>query len=491
MAKTSWLTGQRVIGIILIWNLLRLLLVPTMGLMPQDAYYFLYAEHPDLSYFDHPPMVAYMLYISKVIFGKHAFAIKLVDFAITAATQVAFYELATKFLSSSRSRGAALVFSTTVLVSILSIITTPDVPLMLFWTLTLLCLYEAIFKDRTPFWLLAGLTMGLAFDSKYTAVFLPIGLLSYLLISSTHRKYLATIWPYLSVSLMLICTLPVIIWNIENDFASFLFQANRSEAITRFSIHPEFFLGVLGHQAFILIPVVFVLLIIYLIGLVQKLRRKQWAVFSPHQVFLLSFFLPLWSGFLLISWVYWVKINWQMPAYITGIILVAGMLKTQHIKWHLILSALIHIALLVQILFYPVIIRSDDTWIGWEELATQVQARQENYPNSFLFSGDNYKTSAQLNFHLDKRVYARNVVGEPALQFDYLEDNLNHLNGMDALFIDSQNQFKELNKSGNLPEWAPLYFSSVEELNPIIVYKGSRPIRKYLVYFCSQYKALP
>ena len=41
--------------------LIRLLVVFAMGIMPQDAYYYLYSEHLDFSYFDHPPMVAYML----------------------------------------------------------------------------------------------------------------------------------------------------------------------------------------------------------------------------------------------------------------------------------------------------------------------------------------------------------------------------------------------------------------------------------------------
>jgi hypothetical protein len=39
--------------------------------------------------------------------------------------------------------------------------------------LSLIALYKAIFLDKKSYWLLAGLLMGLAFDSKYTGVFLP------------------------------------------------------------------------------------------------------------------------------------------------------------------------------------------------------------------------------------------------------------------------------------------------------------------------------
>lgn len=78
--------------------LLRILFTGLMGLMPQDAYYFFYSENLALSYFDHPPAVAYMLRFFTVIFGQNAFAIKFADFTITALTILSFYSLSQHFV---------------------------------------------------------------------------------------------------------------------------------------------------------------------------------------------------------------------------------------------------------------------------------------------------------------------------------------------------------------------------------------------------------
>ena len=40
---------------------LRLLAMVAVPLIPEEAYYWMYAQHPALSYFDHPPMVSWAI----------------------------------------------------------------------------------------------------------------------------------------------------------------------------------------------------------------------------------------------------------------------------------------------------------------------------------------------------------------------------------------------------------------------------------------------
>src|SRR5205814_2398657 len=82
-----------------------------------------------------------------------------------------------------------LLFST-LMITILSLVSTPDVPLVLCWILSLLFLYRAIFLEKNIYWIWAGVMMGLTFDSKYTALLLPFGTMLFLLLSSNHRKLL-------------------------------------------------------------------------------------------------------------------------------------------------------------------------------------------------------------------------------------------------------------------------------------------------------------
>ena len=94
---------------------IRLLLTQFMGLMPQDAYYYFYSEDMALSYFDHPPMVAYMLRMFSLVLGKSVVAVKLTNLIVTVGTVYGFYYLCQFFLSKAQSIKATLFFGSTLL----------------------------------------------------------------------------------------------------------------------------------------------------------------------------------------------------------------------------------------------------------------------------------------------------------------------------------------------------------------------------------------
>jgi 4-amino-4-deoxy-L-arabinose transferase-like glycosyltransferase len=173
---------------------IRLIFTGIMGIMPQDAYYYFYASHLDLSYYDHPPMIAYLLRFFTGIFGKNVWAIKLADTITTALAMFAFYRLAKKFVSQRKALIATALLLSTLMVSILSLVSTPDVPLILCWILGLNFLYEAIFSKKNIYWIWAGFMTGLSFDSKYTGIFIIIGVIGFLLIAKPYRKLLFSVW---------------------------------------------------------------------------------------------------------------------------------------------------------------------------------------------------------------------------------------------------------------------------------------------------------
>ena len=300
----------------------RLFMIPFFGLMPQDAYYHFYGKHLALSYFDHPGMIGYIIRLFTSIFGKHVWVIKFADFVITSFTLIAFYYLATLFLPKKKAQNALLLISSTILISILSLVSTPDVPLLLFWTLSIVFLYKAIFENKFRYWILAGLAIGLALNSKYTALFIFIGLVGFLLFSNKYRKLWASpgVWICLLISILVFS--PVLWWNVQNDFSSFSFQfLERSGEISEFKVSIKDFAGFILHQSIILLPILFFVMAIIGFKFLKKIIYK-FKLPSQKTLFLLSFFIPVFLGFFLISPFYWVKLNWIMPAYITGIILV-------------------------------------------------------------------------------------------------------------------------------------------------------------------------
>ncbi|KGL62942.1 glycosyltransferase family 39 protein [Polaribacter sp. Hel1_85] len=485
----SFTKNNKAISWVLGFQLFRLILLPFMGLMPQDAYYYLYGQNLSLSYFDHPGMIGYILRIFTDIFEQSIFAIKFADFTITSLTILSFYKLASYFLSKQKLQKALILLASTIFVSILSFNSTPDVPLLLFWTLSLICLYKAIFEEKKLFWILGGIAMGLAFNSKYTALLLQIGLIAFLVFSNKYRKLLLSPWFWISLVISVAVTFPVWYWNYQNEFASFAFQSSeRTSSISEFKISPKNFFGAIGHQMFLLLPVLFLIFITFTYKYVKRALLK-FKIPQAKTLFLLAFFVPNFVGFFSLTPIYWVKLNWMMPSYITGIILAGMFINKRLLKTQIIISIVFHVLVSLQVLFYLVPIKSDDTWVGWEELAIETEKLQEKYQNTFVFSNDNYKTSACLNFFMDDKVYAQNIIGLPALHFDYLGDNLSALNSKNALFIDSDKRFKNKNLKGDYHPLLNNHFKKVTELEPIIIKINGKESRKFWIFYCTNYQA--
>ncbi|GGI23772.1 hypothetical protein GCM10008119_09330 [Pedobacter mendelii] len=176
-----------------------------------------------------------------------------------------------------------------------------------------------------------------------------------------------------------------------------------------------------------------------------------------------------------------------MPAYISGILWANNYLNEKWFKWQIVLSIIVHLVLIVEVVFYLFPVRSDDTWIGWGELSEKVLIIKKEQHADFVFSADGYKTSAELNLYSKSFIYGQNVLGEPALEFDFLGTDLNKLSGQDAIFIDSDPDFKDLGMDYVIPKKLMRYFSSVQQLPPIIIKRNNRAIRKFLIYLCKDY----
>jgi len=483
------LSSYPILSLIVSFQLLRLAILPFMGLMPQDAYYYFYGQHLDWSYFDHPGMIGYLLRFATDLFGSTVTVVKMTDFTVSSLSIWVFYSLSKNFLSPAKHWVAMLLASSSILWSMLSLNSTPDVPLVLFWSLSLWSLEKALFKSKSIHWLLAGLWMGLAFNSKYTAVLLPFGLMLFLLLSPTQRKKLLQAGPWLSLIVCCAVAYPVYYWNAQNDFVSFAFQSTgRSNSVSDFGFKPKLLGGFIATQMALVFPAAFLTLVILCYKYIKRIIIS-WKLPSDKTLFLGAFFLPTFLGFLLLSPFYWIKINWLVPSYISGFILLAYFFKRKWIRSQIIISIVIHLLILVELTTYIVPIRSDDTWWGWEALSEEVSELRTNYPDHFFFSTDNYKTAAVLRFYQDAPTYSTNVIGENGLQFGILDPDLSFLEGQNAILIDSDTRFKNEAAPETIPAKVIPYFKDIQILAPIILRnKQGKAIRKFNVFACMNYK---
>lgn len=478
---TSAISPRALVAILMGLNLIRLASSFFIELFPQEAYYFLYSRHLALSYFDHPPVLAFLLRGFTEVFGQHELTLRLAAFSVSVATQWVWLDLARRHLGARWSRAAVLLL-TTGAITVTTLISTPDVPLLLFWSVAVHQLHRALFEGRRSGWLTAGVAMGLAFDSKYTGILLQAGLGLFLLLSREHRRHLRTAWPWLSVLLAHLVMAPVYIWNAQHHFASFLFQTSERAAHST-GLGPRWILGLLGSQSVLVGPFLFVALLVLIV-------RFRALLTDARRLFLACFFAPTFVGFLGISLFAQVKPNWLLPAYLTGVLLAAELPGARWPRWNVGFAALVHVLAAIELIFYPVRIQSDDTWRGWRELSVRVQEAQARHPGAFIASADGYKTSAELRFYAPKlEVYGPNLVGERGLQFDYTDPDLAHLRGRDALFIDSTPRDFTPGKGAEIPTNVRSHFASVEEVDPILIVERGRVVRKFRVYACREYLA--
>src|SRR5206468_3596446 len=68
--------------------LLRLACMGSINLIPEEAYYWNYAQHLDWSYLDHPPMVRWLIWLSTYLLGKSELSVRLPSLFCWAAAAV-------------------------------------------------------------------------------------------------------------------------------------------------------------------------------------------------------------------------------------------------------------------------------------------------------------------------------------------------------------------------------------------------------------------
>ena len=289
-----------------------------------EAYYFLYAQYLDWSYFDHPLAVALSTGVGIWLTGTVSpLTIRLGALGLFTGSLWLLYSTG-KALFGVRAGGlsGAIASLSPLFFLTFGTLTAPDNALIFFWSATLyLCAHE-FFPDSTPDRIsdrisdsgrpyeptprLAsiGLTVGLACLSKYHGAVLGLGLVCFCLTSPIYRRALYSRWMGLGVVLFSLCLFPILYWNGQHDWISLRFQLGLGGAsASRFSggsagYSLANFLGVFLAEIGFLFPTLGLPLwwasaIALIKGLMKTLLGKKLFV-SPTQQAKVQ--LVLWSG---------------------------------------------------------------------------------------------------------------------------------------------------------------------------------------------------
>ena len=311
------MTARRWLWVLIVGSTaMRLGWAASLGPMNDEAYHSLFTVHPAWSYFDHPPMLAWVEGAGLLATGgapASPLAIRLGFVALFAGSTWLMARLAGRFYGPRAGVLAAFVLNASGYYTVAAgAFALPDGPLLFFWLLTLNAL-AAAFKTpvRLRFWVAVGLAWGGAMLSKYHAVFLPAGALLYGIAEPSARRVLRTPGPYLAALVGLAAFSPVIYWNATHGWASFAFQGGRATGALRF--RPELLaMGVLG-PAIYLLPWIWLRLAGVLANESRTALRGDGETSSR---FLLCMAAPPLSAFLAVSCVRPVLPHWTLVGFL-------------------------------------------------------------------------------------------------------------------------------------------------------------------------------
>lgn len=469
--------------------LLRLIYINALNLAPQEAYYWNYSRHLALSYLDHPPMLAYLIFFFTGIGGHSEFFVRIGCVLIATGLTYVTYLTARTLFDAKTGFYSAVLLNSILVFFVGSMIATPDTPMIFFWALCFFFFSKLILTQKKEWWYLVGICTGLALLSKYTAVFIFVSVLFFLILSKENRKWFLSKEPYLALALSLAVFSPVIIWNAQNHWASFLFQSSR-RAGELGSFSASNFFGYLGAQVGVVSPLIFV-------GLIYAVIKSGIMGFKQKdQRFLLCFSwsFPLIGFFTLVATHYWVKMNWITAAYFSASIAAVAIYFTllgsgqRRIRFFGISAVIVSLIFVLIGLILPVakfipVSSSLDTVSGWRNLAQRVEREMAGMPEGTVVIGYEYKTASEIAFYASMETYSNGFVGQRGLQYD-LWSNPEDFLGRDAIFVyDRRNRYKN-------PERLKSYFDSVEESELLEICRGGRLLTVFHFFRCYGYRGL-
>jgi hypothetical protein len=400
-------TGLTVLALVL----LRLVAAAWTPLTFDEAYYWIWSKHLAFGYYDHPPGVALVIRLGTMIAGDTEFGVRLASILLALPMSFAVYRTAEILFGGKRvAANAAILLNVTLMAAVGTLIVTPDSPLLVASSFVLLFLAKVLESERGEWWLAVGTAVGFALLSKYTAMFFGPAILAWLISVPKLRKWFFSPWLYLGGLVALAIFSPVILWNADHHWVSFIKQLGRSEIV---EFKPAFIGELIPTQIAFATPLVFIL---GLMGLYALARRKDGA--RASRALINAMFWVITVYFFWHSLHARVEANWFAPVYPPFAIAAAAAASLT--RWERLPERVVGFCLRwaspVGVLMFAGLIVQADTGVltgyrrdatvrsvgvGWETLAANIETTRARVGATCVLAPD-YGTASWLTFYLPK-----------------------------------------------------------------------------------------
>lgn len=393
-----WNSSQIFYGGLALFALLNLFSAAFMEVHFDEAYYWLYAQNPALGYFDHPPMIAWMIRAGQFLLPGEL-GLRLFTVLLSTASMFLLWKTAQNFTQN------ALLFwgvvYSTLLIHPYAFIATPDAPLF-FFTVLFFFVFDRYLKNSSNNWALAlGATIALLFYSKYHGV-LVVGFATL-----ANLKLLGKRSYWMAAALALALFMPHIWWQISHHFPTLQYHLIDSH---KTGYKPEVTLNYIVSELLVTGPWLG-WLFLYAMGKVQAQtafeRTLKWMGIGTFVFFLLSTFGGDFEA------------HWTLIAFVP-LVLLSLLYVEKNPRWKrwVYLSAGINFMLLLAVrilILTPAAneIKAFSFIKGWRNDSEELKAQTENLPVVFQDSWNRaaryaYYTNDPMVTNLNSGLYRRN-----------------------------------------------------------------------------------
>jgi hypothetical protein len=257
--------------ILVVTVMAKLFLAYYVPIISDEAYFYVWGQHWDLNYYDHPPMTGWLMALFSYM-GGHIFFSRLIS--IISGLVVAwgiFVVVRDGFNMPDKAKPACLTFVVSPL-HVLFVIVTTDTPVFLFVFLAGMAFFYGCRRHSNGLFLLAGAFWGMAVISKYFAVLLMAAFVVALLCHEKKRAVAVK-----SFALIAAGSLPFLLVHVygsyTNCWTNYMFNViNRNRDV---SWKLSGFFMFLGFQLYLATPWVVYYLMKYFRAVVSQIRQSD------------------------------------------------------------------------------------------------------------------------------------------------------------------------------------------------------------------------
>jgi hypothetical protein len=389
-------------------------LAAALPMTGDEAYFIYWGVYPDYGFYDHPPMIGWILALLLHL-SRAEWVLRLPVILLPALMALAMLQYL-RPEDESRAYAAALAFLL-LPANVWNVLITTDTPLVLFTFLSALCFAAALRRQSQMLYAVSGALLGLAFLSKYFAVLTGFAYLVFVLSLPAAQRN----WRGLAI--VVAAALPFAVfnawWNFEHCWANLMFNVYNRHDDAGWSLKT---------------PLLYALSVFYMLSPVAlyqfwRGRIESWPKLADPRTrfFMLAWFAPL-AVFALLSPLKQIGLHWLLsfvPFFFiaAALVLSAGQLK----KSVFFLSAIsvIHVAAIVGAGLLPI-----ETWkssriydgIVFHVKTAELLQRLEPYAGNYEFSADGFSPAVTASYASGRYFFVFGTASSHARHDDILTD---------------------------------------------------------------------